>query len=127
MVETIQTNRLWHQSLIVKDLVEQAGFDEKDITWKLTYVEYKGRPIIVSHIFNEHMVVSIKGKDDEDFRSLREGLSKIVGYKPFCKYDLIIGNDITISLPTYEWDKIDPESRYQELSIKENISGLVKI
>jgi len=61
-------------------------------------------------------------------KTLIEGFSKVVGYKPFCKYTLMyeVGNR-TPPLPTYEWDRIDPDSRYQELSKKKTTSGLTKL
>ncbi len=128
MVETIQKNGLWHTTLVEKDLIEQAGFNQKDFEQDFGFFKYKGRVVIISHIFNKELVVSMVGKEDEDMKNLINGLSKVVGYQPFCKYSLTpSGNTKIPSLPTYEWDKVDPNSRYRELSQKKNISNLTKL
>ena len=35
--------------------------------------------------------------------------------------------DKTISVPTYEWDKVNSNKRYRELLSKENISNLTTL
>ena len=128
MVETLQRSGLWHIILVEKDLVDQAGLDKKDFEKDFGYFKYKNKTVIISHIFNNHLVVSIKGKDDEIAKELVKGLSKVVEYNPFCKYDIIHKmKDKTISVPTYEWDKVNSNKRYRELLSKENISNLTTL
>ncbi len=128
MVETIQGNGLWHVTLAGRDLIEQAGLNQEDFEQDFGFFKYKGRPVIISHIFNQHLVVSIEGKEDENMRTLMEGFSKVIGYQPFCKYTLMLSNRSKAPpLPTYEWDKVDPNSRYEELSKKETTSDLTRL
>jgi len=128
MVETIQGNGLWHVRLAEKDLVEQAGLNKEDFEQDLGFFRYKKRPIIISHIFNKHLVVSMEGEEDEDMKTLMDGFSKIVGYTPFCKYVLIPSDRSKAPpLPTYEWDKVNPNSRYHELSQGKTNSNLTKL
>jgi hypothetical protein len=115
MVETLLRNGRWHVSLAQSDLIEQAGLDEKDFDYLFTHFEYKNKQVIVSHIFNEHLVVSMAGKEDIDFKTLIDAFSTVVEYKPFCKYKFKADNKI---FPTYEWDKINPKGRYEELQEK---------
>jgi hypothetical protein len=126
MVETIQKNGLWHVALAKKDLIDKAGLNERDLEYMVTHLLYKDRKVIVSHSYNEHLVVSMEGKEDEDLQVLMNAFSKIVEYQPFCKYNLLIENH-ELYLPTYEWDKINPKERFSELSIEQNISNLVLI
>ena len=124
----MQGNGLWHVSLAQQDLIEQAGLNKKDFEDNFTHFNYKNRKVIISHIFKEHLVVSVSCKEDEDIKNLMDGFSKVVEYKPFCKYLLMIPNgNETTPLPTYEWDKINPSSRYEVLSSKKNISNLVRL
>ena len=88
MVETIQRNGLWHITLAERDLVEQAGLNQEDFEQDFGFFRYKDRPVIMSHIFDQHLVVSMEGKEDEDMEALMEGFSNVVGYQPFCKYIL---------------------------------------
>ncbi len=128
MVETLQGGGLWHVTLAEKDLVEQAGLNQSDFEQDFGFFKYKERLVIVSHIFNEHLVVSMEGEEDEDMKTLIDGFSKVVEYKPFCKYFLIPSNGSKAPpLPTYEWDKTNPDSRYAELSSKETTSNLIKL
>ncbi|MCX6774503.1 MAG: hypothetical protein NTY99_00215 [DPANN group archaeon] len=126
MVETIQPSGLWHVSLAQKDLIEQAGLKEEDFEFMFTHFLYKDRKVIISHIYNQHLVVSMEGKEDDDLKRLMDAFSVVVAYKPFCKYNLNMGGKAPI-LPTYEWDKADPKGRFDELSKKPNIADLVKI
>jgi len=124
MAETIQRNGLWHLTLVYKDLIDQGGISEEDLEYRLTNLTYKKRKVVISNIYNEHLVVSLEGEDDEDTKNLMNAFSKVVEYQPFCKYNLNLGGK-NISLPTYEWDKIDSEGRFEELKKKKNIEGLV--
>jgi len=128
MVETIQRNGLWHVTLVERDLVEQAGFNQDDFEQDLGFFRYKERSVIISHVFNEHLIVSMDGEEDEDMKSLMAGFSKVVGYQSFCKYILMPSDGSrALPLPTYEWDKVDPNLRYDELSSKKTTSNLVRL
>ena len=128
MVETIQRNGLWHVTLAEKDLIEQAGLNQDNFEQDFGFFKYKERPVIISHTFNEHLVVSMEGEEDEDMKTLMDGFSKVVGYKPFCKYVLMPSDGSRApSLPTYEWAKVNPNSRYDELSSKKTTSNLVRL
>ena len=126
MVETIQSNGLWHLSLAYRDLIEQGGLNEKDLESELICLKYKSRRMVISHTFNQHLVVSIEGKADKDLENLMDAFSKVVEYNPFCKYNLHYNSmeSSTKSLITYEWDKVDLDSRFKELSEKNNITNL---
>ena len=128
MTETIQNNGLWHITLAEEDLVTQAGLNLDDFEQDFGFFRYKTRPVIISHTFNEHLVVSMEGEEGEDMKTLMEGFSKVVGYLPFCRYTLMSKEGSKVpSLPTYEWDRTDPDSRYKELSKKETTSGLIRL
>ena len=128
MTETIQNNGLWHITLAEEDLVTQAGLNLDDFEQDFGFFRYKKRPVIISHTFNQHLVVSMEGAEDSDMRNLMEGFSKVVGYQPFCKYMLNPSNGSkSPPLRTYEWDKVDPDSRYEELSKKETASDLTRL
>jgi hypothetical protein len=123
----MQPSGLWHVSLAQKDLVKQAGLKEEDFEFMFTHFLYKDRKVIISHIYDKHLVVSMEGKEDDDLKRLMDGFSKVVEYKPFCKYNLMTGKGSKAPiLPTYEWDKVDPTKRFKELSQKKDISDLVR-
>ncbi len=127
MAETIQSNGLWNIILMRKDLVEQAGLNEEFLSYQINHLKYKDRRMVVSHFYNEHLVVSIEGEEDKDLINLMASFSKVVEYEPFCKYGLLLkGNKVPI-LPTYEWDKINPDERFAELSNRPNIKNLIRI
>ena len=129
MVETIQkSNGLWHILLAEKDLIEQAGLNPDDIKPDFGFLRYKERAVIMSHTYNKHIVVSMEGEDDADLRELIDAFSKVVEYEPFCKYTLISRRGTeTLLFPTYEWDKENPEERYEELSKMPTVEDLVRI
>jgi hypothetical protein len=124
MVETIQSNGMWHITLAMRDLVEQGGLDKVDLTYEITHLEYKGRKMVISHIPKEHLAVSLEGERDEDLKSVMGAFSKVVGYNPFCNYNLHLGVSM---IPTYEWDRINPENRMRELKSRPDITSLVRI
>jgi len=128
MAETIQGNGLWHVTLAAKDLAEQASLNPKDFEQDFGFFRYKNRPVIISHIYGDHLVVSMEGKEDEDLNKLMGSFSKVVEYKPFCKYNLLPDKGSKApALMTYEWDKLNPNKRFKELQKKSNIADLVRI
>ena len=129
MAETIQErNGLWHVTLAEKDLVEQAGLNPDDFEQDFGFFRYKNRRVIISHTYGQHLVVSMEGREDVDLNTLMESFSKVVEHKPFCKYNLLPQERSKAPiLPTYEWDKVDSNGRYDELSKKTNLADLVRI
>ena len=81
--------------------------------------------------FPEIEVPHMEGEDDVDLQQLIAGFSTVVGYRPFCKYLLLClkegERNPLPSLPTYEWDKLNPASRYEELIGKPTTQGLVRL
>jgi len=128
MVETIQASGLWHVTLAERDLVGQAGLNPDDFEQDFGSFRYKGRRVIMSHTYGQHLVVSMEGREDEDLNQLMRSFSKVVRYEPFCKYNLLPeeGSKAPVLL-TYEWDKVDFEGRFDELSKKSSIASLVRI
>ena len=126
MVEAIQGNGLLHVTLAHNDLVEQAGLNREDFEYAVGHFKYKGKLVIISHIFDQHLVVNISGQDDTDAKELIDAFSTVMEDKPFCKYDLHAGEIAGIML-TYEWDKVDANGRYEALSGKPRITDLLRI
>ena len=60
MVETIQRNGLWHILLVEKNLIEQARLDKSYFDQDFGFFRYKNRKVVVSHKFNNHLVISIE-------------------------------------------------------------------
>ncbi len=70
----------------------------------------------------------MEGEEDETLNQLMNAFSKVVEYKPFCKYNFLLQKwSKTQILPTYEWDKVDPNGRFEDLGHKPNIADLVRI
>ncbi|MBU1136354.1 MAG: hypothetical protein ABIG37_01245 [Nanoarchaeota archaeon] len=128
MTETIQSSGLWHVTLVERDLVKQAGLNQDDFEQDFGFFKYRGRAVIISHRFNDHLVVSMEAKEDRDMKTLIDGFSKVVNYQPFCKYSLMPKKENNHPpLPTYEWDKINPDERYKELTSKKTVSSLIRL
>ena len=128
MAETIQNNGLWHVTLAEDDLVEKAGLNREDFEQDFRFFRYKGRIVVISHTHNKHLVVSMEGSEDADLNKLMGAFSTVVEYQPFCKYLLLPEKGSKApALPTYEWDKVDPEGRYKELSAKPTTSNLTRL
>lgn len=126
MAETVGSDG-WALVWAQNDLVKQGGLNEKDFEYVITHFKYKGRRVIISHIYNQHLVVSVEGKEDADFTQLMGAFSKVVEYEPFCKYNLHFKEKKVPILPTYEWEKFDVDGRLDELSKKSSIADLVRI
>ena len=128
MVETLNRRGLWHVVLAEQDLVEQAELNPEDFEQYTGHFKYMGRKVIISHKYDEHLVVSMEGETDEDLTRLMGSFSKVVQYEPFCMYNLHVDVDgKQVTLPTYEWDKIAPDLRFEVLEKKTDVSDLVRI
>ncbi len=126
MSETLQNNGLWHLLLVERDLVSQGGLNERDFEQDFGFFKYNGKPVFVSHVADKELVVSREGSLDSDFERLVNAFSKVVGYKPFCKYDLSVGEG-DFYLSTYEWDKVNPEAKLEELRRRKDVSLLERL
>ncbi|MFC1685744.1 hypothetical protein ACFLZZ_01845 [Nanoarchaeota archaeon] len=71
--------------------------------------DYKGKVLTMTWQKDLFLLLSME-KDSKDFGKVVEGFSKVVEYKPFCKY-----LDCKNGIFTYEWDKKDSKGRYEEL------------
>ena len=127
MAETTHSNGKWNIALARTDLIEKAGLNEEDITLETAHLKYKGRRMRLSHDYGKYLVVSLEGKDDEDFRRVVDSFTKVMEYFPFCRYDLNLGGEGTSNFPTYEWDRINPNARFSELEAKTNVSNLRRV
>lgn len=131
MTETIHgKDGVWYVRPCMNDLVEQAGLDSDDLEYGSEGLRYKDRQVRIFHVHDDHLIVNIEGKDDADAEQVMEAFATVVKYKPFCKYNLhllIEQEDEVLSylLPTYEWDKIDPDGRVIALCNKPNVSDIV--
>jgi hypothetical protein len=130
MSETMDGGSTWHILNAISDLVNQANLNEKHIESEFgPAFRYKGMIVIlISHKYQEHLVVGMEGKEDSGLKAVMDGFSKVVDYKPFCKYTLPLNEtpDKISSLVIYEWDRINPSRRYAELSSRHTVSGLAK-
>lgn len=127
MVETLSSGGRWNIALARTDLIEQAGLNENDITLGVTRLEYKERKVRLSHAYGQYLVVGMEGKEDEDFKRVVDSFIKVVEYHPFCRYDLDFGAEGVPAFPTYEWDRVNSNSRFSELEAKANVSNLRRV
>jgi hypothetical protein len=94
---------------------------------KLKCFRYRGRKVTPTPI-SDFLIVSIEGQDDEQAEKLINKFSEFIGYSPFCKYTLTLsGTPKLPPLTTYEWDKINPDSRFQNLCKRKSVSNLTKL
>lgn len=72
------------------------------------------QPVCISLSKGQHLVISIAGSVN-NLDIFRNHLVEFMdGFEPICLYDLIL-KDSKISMPTLEWDNIDPEGRIKDL------------
>ena len=119
MTETIQDActpvgaQKWHWYNVQRDLVEQGGLEDKDVMIDPLSVreascggKYKGMPFMITWVKDMFLLVS----SQEYIPELIDAFAKVVEYKPFARYQ-----ESTDGLVTTEWDKVNPNGRYQEL------------
>jgi len=128
MAETIEcvpgSKPKWHWDNVMGDLEKQGGLQgvvidpfsvgdhrcggktEKDTKFHITWVK------------DTFLLVSVSQEE----QALIDAFTKIVEYKPFCRYV-----SIKSGLLTFEWDKKDPESRFDALKNDKNVKDLQKI
>lgn len=116
MAETIEdrgSGSKWHYYNVKKDLVEQGGLEDKDVMVDPLSVDahgcggaHKGNPFTITWLPDTFLLVTSRGYDPE----LIDAFSRVVEYKPFARY-----REPDSGLITTEWDKKDPNLRYQVL------------
>ncbi len=125
MAETIQDActpigaKKWHWYNVRRDLVEQGGLEDKEVMINPLSVnshgcggEHRGNPFYITWALDAFLLVTAK-KDDP---ALVDAFAKVVGYQPFAKY-----KEPNSGLVTTEWDKIDPNGRYQDLQKEDKL------
>lgn len=111
-METIVDGK-WHWYSIMADMNAQGieDFIVEPLSVRDHYIggKYQGEIFGMTWWKDKFLLLSTPQERPE----LVEALSKIVGYEPFAKYTNDIGT-------TVEWDKVDPEGRFQALQYNEN-------
>lgn len=125
MVETLKSNGQWHIDLARIDLIEQGGLNEESLVAGRGYLRYHDRRMMITHNIGDHLVVSFEGERDQETHRLINAFSDIVGYEPFCYYDL--KTRAWEKIPTYEWAKRDSEKRFKVLENQRGVSHLERI
>ena len=77
-----------------------------------------GTVFYITWAINTFLLVTMS----QDEPKLIEAFSKVLEYKPFCQYI----EDSEKTLITFEWDKIDPIARFEELQ-KKQVKELQKL
>ena len=109
---------IWAWYNVLEDLVSQGGLERDKVEWSFrdpSLFLYKGKPFCMTWVKDRYLLVSMKN-DDEDLETVVDALSKVVEYRPFCKY-----KEPESLLTTYEWDKLDPGNRYEEIKTEGKI------
>lgn len=112
----------WHWYSVLDDLVRQGGLVKEEVQWSFSdpgIFLYKRKPLIMTWAKDQYLLVTME-RDDEDFARVVNAFTRVVEYGPFCKYV-----DPENNMPTYEWDKINPEERFRALQKEKR--DLVKI
>ncbi len=124
MAETIRDQRGWLWADIVHDLQTQGGLEGATINPLSVRPGQCGGTYQEGKFFltwdPKHYLLLSMTNDDSRLKDLVGAFSKVLEYSPFCKY-----RDGQIF--TYEWDKVNPNGRFDELSRQPNIADLVRI
>jgi hypothetical protein len=123
-IENINGVAKWHWYNVKKDLVEQGGLEDKEVMIDPFTVSahscegrYKRNQFALTWVPDRFLLVSSKEYDPE----LINAFAKVVGYAPFARY-----REPDSKLVTTEWDKVNPDGRYQALQ-KEGKLELTKL
>jgi hypothetical protein len=108
--------KIWPWYNVTSDLTNQGGLEHVVWSGKAPSVPpwlfyYQEKPFTVTWSKDRFLLVSME-KDDNDLRRLVRAFSIVVGYEPFCTYKEPYENP---PLWTYEWDKVEPEKRFEEI------------
>jgi hypothetical protein len=82
-----------------------------------------------SNGYRDFLIVSLFGQDDD--KTIGK-LTQFMGYSPFCRYqDKIIDEAATFRkwklTDTFEWDRINPRGRLEEITNNETFYDIIKI
>jgi hypothetical protein len=127
-METLNKYGIWTWAAIMMDLKEQGGLEEVyvdpfSVQPHFCAGEYNRKVFTVSWSFKRLLMVSMKV--EEYAPELIEAFSKVVEYRPFCKYLEKAGGKIP--MVTVEWAKNDAEARFAELQEKEARGEIEKL
>ena len=116
-METLNEHGIWTWAAIMADLEEQGGLknvviDPFSVQPHFCAGQYDGRLFTVSWALQELLMVSMKPECYS--LELIEAFTKVVEYRPCCKYLEKAGG-----MTTVEWAKNDAEARFAELQEKE--------
>ena len=130
MAETIENActpigaKKWHWYNVQKDLVQQGGLEDKDVMIDPFTVNahecsgvHKGNPFYITWIPDTFLLVTSKEYDP----AIVDAFARVAEYKPFARY-----KEPDSGMITTEWDKIDPNNRYQELQ-RDGKSELIRL
>ncbi len=118
----------WLSKDVKDDLIKQGGLEESVLQISLpntsnnsSYLavyngSYMGKRFSMRWIHNEFLSVFL----EEPVPELVEAFSKVVGYEPFARYVCADG------MYAVEWDKVNPDKRYEKLQGEER-KGLERI
>lgn len=112
---------LWLPNEVQSDL-RMAGLEDLEIHLGFPcghFGFYKREPFNVSWIKDKLLMVSMRN-DGPLLEQLAEAYSKVVEYKPFCKYTEPLGG-----LKTYEWAKHDSKERHIQLLVEGKLELLI--
>jgi hypothetical protein len=113
--------RVWHWYMVQRDLVQQGGLEDKDVMIDPFTGgqggKFKDMPFFITWAKDQYLLLS----SEKFIPELVDAFSKVVEYKPFVRY---VESDS--DLITVEWDKLDPNGRYQVLE-KENKRQLTRL
>ena len=77
-----------------------------------------GTFFVITWAYNIYLLLTMSQNEPQ----LIEAFSKVLEYKPFCQYL----EDSEITLITFEWEKVDPIGRFEELQ-KNQVKELQKL
>lgn len=121
MAETLRTSLGWNWADIMHDLKSQGGLDIviDPLTVKPGQCggKHKNNPFFITWCKDQYLLVTSYKYD----QALVNAFSKVVEYKPFVQY-----KEPETGFITNEWDKANPQERYQELQ-KEGKLELTKL
>ena len=122
MPETIQNGK-WHWYNVMHDLKEQGGLkdvvvDPLSVTAHGCGGTLNGNKFSITWVKDKFLLVSMERHSDK----LIKAFAAVLGYQPFCRYV-----HKKHGLPTVEWDKADPDSRYAELNNDPEVKQLRKV
>lgn len=108
----------WHWYNVMADLQEQGGL--KGVIIDPLTVDKHGcggsigdNPFYITWLHEKLLLVTM-----ETFsKQLVDAFARVVEYKPFCRYE-------RDGMVTVEWDKVSPQSRFEELQHETEVQNL---